>query len=487
MFGSSSTPGVAKAIFLLFLASVTHASVTRDFQSDVAAREVKVTNGEQIAVGEYPFLTAVLSGRQASLKLGSRIVSGEYLGAGLQWSFEGQLFDCGRASSACAGAAGKVCTIEFDFATTDRPVALKPAQQLSHCSDAGGVGAIFRSGGGRYIRPDLYNEQPSIPAVFINSLPAYDALMFTLAGGSESYVKVQNVVAETIQCGGTYLGDLWVLTAAHCVMQTDAAGSIRVLEPQELMVNVGAHDLRSEKDFAQPVAQVVPGNYRLSGSWGENDYALLRLEALPLRGEPVELISRENLDASSAAAEQALVLGWGSHIVREPLTPIPSVPPVSATPLSALLTLHSTEVCQTQWRSFLRANNLSSAGLNIRSIHVCASNPQQQQDTCQGDSGGPLLVRVAGQWQLAGVTSFGMGCGAQDSVPGVYASVPSFSEWINLQTGQSKSDPVVQVQFSGIAVQNENSGAVDITLMFLALSYLFYLLFVNRSVRDSDD
>lgn len=55
----------------------------------------------------------------------------------------------------------------------------------------------------------------------------------------------------------------------------------------------------------------------------------------------------------------------------------------------------------------------------------------------QGDSGGPLLVgnKKNGFIQV-GVVSFGpTACGVKDVVPGVYARVSRFFDWINTKTG----------------------------------------------------
>jgi secreted trypsin-like serine protease len=48
----------------------------------------------------------------------------------------------------------------------------------------------------------------------------------------------------------------------------------------------------------------------------------------------------------------------------------------------------------------------------------------------QGDGGGPLVCQVDGFYELAGLVSWGFGCGRQD-VPGVYVKVSSFIGWIN--------------------------------------------------------
>ena len=71
-------------------------------------------------------------------------------------------------------------------------------------------------------------------------------------------------------------------------------------------------------------------------------------------------------------------------------------------------------------------------GRRIKTDMVCAGYEVGGRDSCTGDSGGPLL-RQPGfkkQWQVVGVTSWGILCGLRRK-PGVYTRVYPYLDWVN--------------------------------------------------------
>ena len=64
---------------------------------------------------------------------------------------------------------------------------------------------------------------------------------------------------------------------------------------------------------------------------------------------------------------------------------------------------------------------------------ICAG--EEGRDSCYGDSGGPLLIEQDGRYVIAGVTSWGYGCG-EYGYPGVYARVTAQLRWIMSSIGE---------------------------------------------------
>ena len=140
----------------------------------------------------------------------------------------------------------------------------------------------------------------------------------------------------------------------------------------------------------------------------------------------------------------------------------------SSTPLAATLQMQPTQSCRTLWRDFLLLSGLGRLAPDIRDIHLCATS-EIQQGTCQGDGGGPLLIDVDGELQVAGVTSFGLGCGGSLGLPGVYASAPAFRQWVLSQTSLAPDQENVVVASADTFVESSGGGSVGTSVALMAL------------------
>ena len=87
------------------------------------------------------------------------------------------------------------------------------------------------------------------------------------------------------------------------------------------------------------------------------------------------------------------------------------------------------EQCQKSLRTTRLGNRFK-----LNKSFICAGG-EPGKDTCKGDGGSPLVCPVPGHdghYYQAGIVAWGIGCG-ETGVPGVYANVASFRNWIDQQ------------------------------------------------------
>ncbi|KAJ8403664.1 hypothetical protein AAFF_G00349900 [Aldrovandia affinis] len=215
---------------------------------------------------------------------------------------------------------------------------------------------------------------------------------------------------ESIDCGGIYIGDCWVLTAAHCVRPRPEAYRIKF----SLWSKLGRQD---STDFALVDKVII--HHQFNSSSYENDIALLQLKKLPFSSK----CYHDNPAIAAACVpwseyqfkpgHQCTISGWGRQ--------------------------GGDKKSQTlRWANIEIIGNCSGLyGSRYFDGMLCAGALDGSVDTCQGDSGGPLVCKdardVAYVW---GIVSWGEKCGVAGH-PGVYTKVAHYYEWMSSHIGRS--------------------------------------------------
>jgi len=208
-------------------------------------------------------------------------------------------------------------------------------------------------------------------------------------------------------CGGARLAPTKIVTAAHCMVDSVESP----LSPSGVEVLVGVSDLFSGARL--PVASIaIHPAYNPATSL--NDVAIITL-GVASPGPTVEVmtLAAEN---NSAPGSVARIAGWGCTSLDVPIRG--NCNGFESDLLAASVPIQSTSVCGRTVPGFIPSGMLCAGSVSFFG---------EAPDACYGDSGGPLVVRGARGSLIAGVVSYGDGCGGS---PTAYTRLAVHSNWL---------------------------------------------------------
>ncbi|MDP5032059.1 trypsin-like serine protease [Paraglaciecola sp.] len=418
---SMSSTVVLGLIGSIFLSSTL--SFASSLSPDVSAQSkhslatTKIVGGQEAESQDWPWMTAFVFTFEdftTSLRVDDQSYTSNYFSGGGSGFASGNIVSCGLGGppeTPCINATGKVCLIERgEFNFSDKAL---------NCEAGGGVAAIIYNNEAGEISGTLgegFNGTIPVVAVTQNI-----GLLLLEREGAFAEVNVSSTseLQQSASCGATFLGEKWVLTAAHCVDSPSAS---------LFKMNVGEYDLSEGAENAVAIKNIyIHPQYDADAI----DYDIALVELVSSVNSPaVKLASQSTTDLYAIENSPAIVAGWGGRVGYAPGEgPTSDYPDI----------LHEVElnlVTNDECRAIL-AESIGTTALNtgVTSRMICAAQATSGKGSCQGDSGGPLVIQTGTGPEQVGLVSWGIGCAAA-GYPGVFTRVAEFTDWLNaIQTG----------------------------------------------------